>query len=115
MCFGVKHLQKFPESVRQFSLGLHYHSPSAYRHVRKIFNNNLPHPKTISSWYSNSDVRAEPGITESNMKRLQKIVEQYRIQYEAELECAMLIDEMHLRQQVLFLYFLYASSILQCI
>lgn len=101
LCFGVNHLQKYPESVRQFCFALNYHSPSAYRHVRRTFNNNLPHPRTIKTWYANSDAKAEPGIVEENKNRLRKIVEEYRIQYETEMECALIVDEMHLRKQVL--------------
>lgn len=40
---GVKQKEKYPESVRKFSLTLHYHSPRAYEFCRKTFNNHLPH------------------------------------------------------------------------
>lgn len=68
--FGVKHRQKYPEVVRRFCLDIYYLSVITYESIRSTFNNNLPHTATIRSWYANSDMNAEPGISESCLKVL---------------------------------------------
>lgn len=45
--------------MKKFVVTLHYKSPSANRYVREIFNNVLPHEKTIRKWYTSID--ASPG------------------------------------------------------
>lgn len=39
------------ESMRKFALTLNYYSASAYKLVRKYYNNALPHPQTLCSLY----------------------------------------------------------------
>lgn len=70
LMLGCAHREKFPSSVRQFSLGLHYHSPRAYEFVRTVFNNNLPAPSTLRAWYGNSDMDFRPGISEKALELL---------------------------------------------
>lgn len=47
--------------LRQFALLLHYYSPRAYKFLRRECCNALPHPRTISAWYSIRD-RMRTGI-----------------------------------------------------
>lgn len=58
---GIKSGDSYSESVREFCFSIHYHSPAAYRVIREAFNNNLPHPHTIASWYRYSNIKGEPG------------------------------------------------------
>lgn len=53
---------KYPPELRNFALTLHFHSPAAYKYLRDIFAQNLPHPNTLFRWYR--DVDAQPGFTE---------------------------------------------------
>lgn len=56
--------EKFPPALRTFALTLHFYSPKAYEFVRNTFNSCLPHPRTLSKWYSSID--GKPGfITEA--------------------------------------------------
>lgn len=99
---GVKSGEKYPTKVRHFCLGLVTYSTRAYEFVRKTFNNHLPAVRTIQAWFSNSDIRGEPGIQEDTMERLQKIATEFREKNGRDLLCSLIFDEMHLRQQVLF-------------
>lgn len=81
-------------------MSLHYYSPRAYQFVRKTFNNNLPHPKTIQSWYSNSDICGEAGIQKQHFERLKKIANNFSASTQKKIICSLIFDEMHIRQQV---------------
>lgn len=94
--------EKYPENVRDFCFSLHYYSPRAYQYVRKIFNNNLPHKRTIRSWYANSDIRGEPGIQEAHMNRLKKIATDYKKVNGHDMICSLVFDEMNIRKQVMW-------------
>lgn len=101
--FGVKNGEKYPASVRQFCLSVQYYSTSAYKYIRRIFNNHLPHLKTIQQWYANSDVSAEEGISDSHLKKLEGIMNQYKKgNSTSELLCTLAFDEMSIRQQILW-------------
>lgn len=101
LCFGIRKGEKYPPSIRQFCLALHYYSPKAYRKIRKSFNNTLPNTRTIKLWYSNSDVSNEEGIAEKNMMRLEKIVLKYKEENNGQPFCCSLIcDEIDIRQQI---------------
>ncbi|VEN63408.1 unnamed protein product [Callosobruchus maculatus] len=53
---------KFSPELRNFALTLHFYSSAAYKYVRKIFGTKvLPHPRTISKWYS--DLDGTPGYS----------------------------------------------------
>ena len=40
-------VEEFDEDVRSFALSLHLKSSAAYNHVRRIFDNALPHERTL--------------------------------------------------------------------
>lgn len=96
---GVKSGEKYPEPVRKFSFLLSYHSSASYEIVRKQFNNNLPHQKTISKWLALSDVSGETGIIQDTLNRLKKLVDSLNGE---ELICALIFDEMYLFKQMYF-------------
>lgn len=94
---GVKSGQLYPEAVRKFCFAVSYHSPAAYEIIRKQFNNNLPHSKTIKTWYALSDIGGDPGLSESTLKRLKGFVDDLNGE---PLLCTLIWDEMYLRQQI---------------
>ncbi|KAF0725102.1 THAP domain-containing protein 1-like [Aphis craccivora] len=49
---GQKLPRKYSPQIRQFTLSLHFFSAKAYTYVRQQFNTILPHPRTLSKWYS---------------------------------------------------------------
>lgn len=53
---------KYSQAVRKFCFRLQFHSNSAYRELRKFFNNNLPNPRTLRKWLTSIDNK--PGITQ---------------------------------------------------
>ncbi|CAH2020906.1 unnamed protein product [Acanthoscelides obtectus] len=54
---------KYSPELRCFALTLNFYSSSAYNYVRKIFGKKvLPHPRTVSKWYSVVD--GTPGYSE---------------------------------------------------
>lgn len=94
---GIKPKEKYPPSVREFAMTLYYQSPAAYRTIREKFQNHLPHPKTIATWYQNSDINGKAGLTTESLDRLKKIV----ADREGEpLVCSLIFDEMFIRKQV---------------
>lgn len=96
---GVKPGTKYPESVRQFALSLHYHSPRGYEYVRDVFNKNLPSASAIRNWYSNSDMNIEPGLSKKSMSTLKKCAERLAVNGE-KLLCALKFDEMSIRKHI---------------
>lgn len=84
----------YSPELRTFALTLHFYSPHAYRYVRKVFNTCLPHPRTIERWYSSIDGR--PGFTEAAFCALQART----AANPKPLYCALLMDEMAIRQKV---------------
>lgn len=84
---------KYKPEFRKFCLTLHFLSPNAYRYVRRKFATCLPHPKTISKWYANID--GSPGLTGDAFK----VLAAKRKQSESNLPCALIVDEMAIRQQ----------------
>lgn len=100
---GVEHREKYPEKVRHFCLGLHFHSPRAYELVRKAFDNHLPHERTIQRWYQNSDIKSEPGIHEETIQKLKKIGDDFADSNGGNrMICSLAFDEMRLRKQILW-------------
>lgn len=97
---GIDIGEKYPASVRQFCFSLHYHSPRAYTFIRETFKNTLPHPRTISSWYANSDARGEPGLQKEHMEKLKKISHEFKDKHGHGLLCSLVFDEMSIRKQV---------------
>lgn len=97
---GVQKGQKYPKKTRHFCLALIYYSPRAYEFVRKAFNNHLPHIKTIRNWFSNSDIRSEPGLQADHLARLKKIADDYELKHNRKLMCSFVFDEMFVRRQI---------------
>lgn len=96
---GVKPGEKYSEEVRKFCLTLTYHSPMAYEVVRKKFDNNLPHQRTIRAWFAKSDLDGEPGLSARTLKRLKSCIEDMDGE---PLLCTIVFDEMYIREQILW-------------
>lgn len=96
---GVKPSEKYAASVRKFCLALIYHSPSAYEIVRKRFNNNLPHQRTVRAWFAASDMIGEPGLSEGTLKRLEGVNKQMNGE---PLICTLIWDEIYIKEEVLW-------------
>lgn len=103
LLFGLKKGELYPPEVRQFSMSMHYHSPRAYSILRNAFNHTLPHERTITLWYANSDISGEPGINQKHIDRLAQIVQKHREKTKTELLCTLIFDEMNIRNQVFWL------------
>lgn len=84
---------KYPPELRKFALTLHFYSPAAYKYLREVFAQNLPHPNTLFRWYQNVD--AQPGFTEEAFLRL---ADKAKMSSEP-LLCSLVVDEMSIRQQ----------------
>lgn len=100
LCNGIAAREKYPEAVRHFCLSLFYYSPRAYEHVRKAFQNHLPHRQTIRSWYANSDAKAEAGLQEDHLQKLKQVCEDHEKTHKNKLMCSLVFDEMNIRKQV---------------
>lgn len=86
--------RKFSAELKAFALTLHFYSPRAYDYVRETFESCLPHPRTISRWYSHID--GKPGFTSESLKYLKMIAEKSSYT----LICGLMIDEMSIRKHV---------------
>lgn len=96
----MKKRHKYPEKVRHFCISLLAYSPRAYELVRRTFHNHLPNRKTIQSWFANSDIRGNPGISVETLNRLTKIAADYKRQYGCTLLCSLVYDEIYIKQQL---------------
>ncbi|CAI6358369.1 unnamed protein product [Macrosiphum euphorbiae] len=91
---GHKVPKKYSPEIRQFALSLHFFSCKTYNYVRKQFNTVLPHPRTLSKWYSS--VNANPGFTEESFKILS-----LKSQNTSDpVICSLMLDEMAIRQHI---------------
>lgn len=86
--------------MRKFCFALNYHSPAAYRIVREQFEKRLPHPQTLTTWLSQSDINGEHGIREETMNRLRGFVKDLKGATGEELICTFILDEMYVKKQV---------------
>ncbi|CAG4957683.1 unnamed protein product [Colias eurytheme] len=79
--------------MKIFCLTLNFYSLKAYEYVRQTFRTCLPHSKTLSKWYAH--INGEPGFTEEAFSAVGQKAEasEYRP------ICALVFDEMVLRQQ----------------
>lgn len=75
-------------------------SPRAYEHVRRTFNNHLPHERTIRRWYQNSNIQNEPGINQETVQRLKKIADDFASSNGSKIICSLTFDEVFLRKQI---------------
>lgn len=87
--------KKYSPEIITFAMNLNFYSPKAYDFVRKAFNNVIPHPKTLSSWYKSVD--AKPGFTKEAFNTLQSLVS---LDEKHHLYCNLSFDEIHIRTQV---------------
>lgn len=76
---------------------LHFYSPRAYEYVRDKFNKSLPHPSTITKWYS--PVNASPGFTEESLNALIMKSEESKLKGQ-EVLCNLILDEMSIRKHI---------------
>ena len=86
--------QKFPSSLRNFALTLHFYSPRAYDFVRENFASALPHPSTIKRWYS--AVGGGPGFTKEVQDSLKIKVSRSK----GPVICGLVMDEMSIKKNV---------------
>lgn len=89
----------YAPSVREFALTMHFHGTSSYRYLRQKFNNRLPNPSTLRSWYVNSGANGEPGISSQCLEFIRAKVESAK-KVDQELYCTLAFDEMAIRQHV---------------
>ena len=75
---------------------MHYYSSYAYRYVRTHLKNCLPHPKTISAWYTS--INGSPGI---NIEALKCIKEKAAL-VDYPLFACITFDEMAIRKNIEF-------------
>lgn len=95
--FGIPHRAKYPESVRLFCLNIYYLSVRAYEAIRATFDNNLPHAATVRSWYANSDINCDPGISTSSLKILEQKAN-IKKSNGSELLVSICFDEMYIKK-----------------
>jgi len=65
---GKKLPCKYSADLRRFALSLHFYSCKAYDFVPKEFDTILPHPRTLSKWYTNTEASA--GFTKESLDTL---------------------------------------------
>ncbi|GBO14552.1 DNA transposase THAP9, partial [Araneus ventricosus] len=98
----IKRLQKkgckeYPPELRAFALTLSFYSNKAYKYVRKVFINALPHPTTLRKWYQSVD--GEPGFTSAALSALQmKALDASK--KNMRVICALMVDEMSIRKHI---------------
>lgn len=93
LAVGIGNRQSYPETVRNFCIGLNNTSPAAYRYLRKEFDDRIPTPGTIRAWYSNSNINCKPGIIEYSLDVLERKVAEKAVQNQ-KLVGGLLFDEM---------------------
>ena len=85
---------RYNEELKKFALTVNFYSHKAYSFLRKIFK--LPHPSSIKQW--TASVNCEPGFLSEVFRDLEK-------QNESKpdmVDCALLIDAMAIRKQVIY-------------
>lgn len=81
--------------MRLFCLTLHFYSPKAYEYIRKTFNSNLPHIRTIRKWYSS--INGSPGFTDEAFDALRQRATICRAAGKI-LTAGLIYDEMSIRK-----------------
>lgn len=87
----------YPPELKAFALTLLFYSRRAYDYVREMFNNCLPHPKTVASWYS--CVNGSPGFHDETFAAL---ANKAKTRKDGRLLCSLMIDEMAIRKELDF-------------
>lgn len=99
LALGIKHREKYPPDVRNFSIGLNNISPAAYRFLNKEFSDRLPAQKTIRSWFANSNIEVKPGILKQCIEILKLKVAEKAVVGKKLIGC-ILFDEMAIRKMI---------------
>ena len=84
----------YSNEIKRFSLAIYFHSPAAYRHLRKYFS--LPHERTVKMWLLKTD--ASPGFTSVSLRIIQDKILEGTI----EPECVLILDSMSIRKQIIY-------------
>ena len=88
----------FPDELKAFALTLQFYSARAYNFVRETFNFCLPHPRTLSSWYS--CINGNPGFHDEVFSAIAQHLESN--DSNTRMPCALMIDEIAIRKQLDF-------------
>lgn len=96
LAVGVDHRQSYPPAIRNFCISLKNISPAGYRFFHNEFSNRIPTIGTISSWHSNSDINAKPGIQKQSLEMLKLLVAKKN----GKLVGSLLFDEMKIKKMV---------------
>ncbi|CAH2101355.1 unnamed protein product [Euphydryas editha] len=78
------------------ALTLNYYNPTGYKYVRQVFEDALPHLRTLAKWYEKTD--AAPGFTAESFEILKK---KY-LATKTKIICTLIIDEMAILQQFIW-------------
>jgi len=84
----------YPAELRSFALSLHFYSAKAYDFVRNQFSNCLPHPKTLSRWYS--CITGDPGFHTDTFAALKCMADSR----DQPVICSMMMDEVAIRKEL---------------
>ncbi|CAH1999228.1 unnamed protein product [Acanthoscelides obtectus] len=88
---------KYSPQLRCFALTLNFYSSSAYQYVRKVFGkNSLPHPRTLTKWYSTVD--GTPGFSAEAIRAVKMKVDIKK--GKGKQLAGLVIDEMSIREHV---------------
>lgn len=93
---GKRVSRAYNQEIRSFAITLHFYSPKGYNYVREKFYNCLPHPKTLSKWYTSVD--AKSGFTAESFKMLKLKAENS----DRPIVGSVVFDEMSIRKLVEF-------------
>ncbi|CAL1295611.1 unnamed protein product [Larinioides sclopetarius] len=89
--------KEYPPELRAFALTLSFYSNKAYKYVRKVFLNALPHHRTLRKWYKSID--GEPGFTSAALSALQmKALDASK--NNKRVLCALMVDEMSIKKHI---------------
>lgn len=88
---------KVSKDLKSFAMTLHFYSPKAYDYVRHCFEDALPHPDTIRTWYTS--ISADPGFTGPSFSTVEAHVKA-RKEEGKETLCALMMDEMAIKKHV---------------
>lgn len=80
-----------------FALTLQFYSTKAYNYVRETFECALPHPSTITKWYSS--INGEPGFTGEAMNAIRAKANEAKTNNK-QLLCNLVVDEMAIRKHL---------------
>lgn len=88
----------FPEHLKSIARTLHFHSPSAYKYVRKTFLKCLPCVQTLNSWICSKNYK--PGISIEMVKHVSNIVRDQLDRPNKKLIFNLTFDKIHIKKSV---------------